>query len=132
MKAMFRLRRAISSNFMCMAKHRILRFNELLKKELGTILLEEIEFPEGSMVTIANVDTSPDLQHAVVYISIIPDAKIKEVLAILSRNIFKAQQGINARLRMRPIPKIEWAQDQSTSNVLRVGELLEKIEKEQK
>ncbi len=114
-----------------MESHKILSLNELLKKELGTILLEEFEFPQGSIVTITNVDTSPDLQHARVYTSIIPDEQAKEVLRILAKNVFKIQQALNEKLRMRPTPKIEWAQDQSMSNVMKVEELLERIKRKQ-
>ena len=110
-------------------QHRILRLNALLQKELGKILLEEVEFPEATVVTITNVNAFSDLQRAKVYISIIPDKKSKEVLGILNRNIFSIQQQLNKELRMRPIPKIEWLLDEHLAEVQHVEELLEEIKK---
>ncbi len=112
-----------------MTQHRILSFNELLKRELGKIFLENLEFPEGTIVTIVRVDTSPDLQRARVYISIIPQETAKAVLRILLKSIFGIQQKINSRLQMRPIPKIEWVLDENMGKVLRIEELLERIKK---
>ena len=109
-------------------QHRILKLNALLQKELGKIILEQgIEFPEGTIVTIINVDSSPDLQHSKIYISIVPEARAKEVVATLNRSIFSIQQELNQKLRMRPIPKIEWHTYENADQVKRVDELLEEI-----
>lgn len=110
-----------------MSKYRILRFNELLKKQLGKILLEEFEFPEKTFVTVTDVSTSPDLQHALVCISIIPEEKGKEILRILSKTVYGIQQKLNKTIPMRPIPKIEWMIQANASRVQRVEELLEEI-----
>ena len=44
-------------------KHRLLRVNELLKRELSTIITREITFA-GVLVTVNQVDVTPDLKHA--------------------------------------------------------------------
>lgn len=112
-------------------QHRILRLNALLQKELGRFLLEEIEFPEGAFVTVTRASAMSDLQHARVYISVIPEDKSKEVLRILNRNIFSIQQELNKELRMRPIPKIEWVLDEHLTEVQRVEELLEQVKEKE-
>ena len=91
-----------------MGKKRILRVNELLRTELARILLEDLELPQGSFLTLVQADSSPDLQHAKIYVTIIPEGRSKEILDILSKNIFDIQQRLNKRLVMRPIPKIEF------------------------
>lgn len=91
-----------------MGKKRILRVNELLRKELAQILLEELELPSGTFLTIAEVDSSLDLQHAKIWVTIIPEGRSKEILSIVSGSIYTIQQRLNKRLVMRPIPKIEF------------------------
>ncbi len=44
-------------------KHRLLRVNELLKRELSGIITRELNF-EGALVTLNQVDVTPDLKHA--------------------------------------------------------------------
>src|SRR5438105_3156252 len=51
-------------------KHRMLRVNELLKRELSGIIAREMSF-EGALVTINHVDVSADLKNAHVYVSVL-------------------------------------------------------------
>ena len=44
-------------------KHRLERVNELLKRELGELLGREVSF-EAALVTVQQVDITPDLKHA--------------------------------------------------------------------
>ena len=49
-------------------KHRQLRVNEVVKRELSGIIAREINF-EGALVSINAVDVSPDLKSAHVFVS---------------------------------------------------------------
>ena len=51
-------------------KHRLLRVNELLKRELSSLLVREMTF-ENLLVTVNQVDVTPDLKSAHVYISVL-------------------------------------------------------------
>ncbi len=51
-------------------KHRMLRVNELLKRELSGIIAREITF-EGALVTINQVDVAADLKNAHVFVSVL-------------------------------------------------------------
>ena len=110
-----------------MAKRRIPQVNELIKQELGKILLRKIEFPKGTLVTVTRVESSQNLIESKVYISTIPENQTLEVSKILNRNIFDIQQIINTRLKMRPIPKIKFVEEKKTKKAETVEGLLEKI-----
>lgn len=114
-----------------MSTKRILKFNELLKKELGQLLLKKVEFPSDVLVTITRVNTSPNLREAIVSISSMPDSKSKMVQKILSYRIYDLQQEINKKLRMRPIPKIIFREEEKVGQAARIEELLQKINKEE-
>lgn len=109
--------------------NRILKVNQLIKKELGQIMLKEIHFPEGTLVTLTRVETFSNLIEAKVYISVFPENKSGEILQILSSHIFLLQQKLNSRLKMRPIPKIQFVEETTTREAGRVEELLDKIRK---
>lgn len=106
---------------------RIQRINQLIKKELSQIILKEIEFPQGVLITVTRVETASDLKESNVWISAIPEEKLKRTLEILNKNIYFLQQKLNKRLKMRPLPRIKFLEEQKTSEAGRIEELLEKI-----
>jgi len=112
-------------------KERILKINSLIKKELGKILLREIDFPTGSLVTVTRVDTSPNLIQTKVYISTIPEESSQEVFDVLENNIYSIQQKLNKKINMRPMPRIFFVKEKATSEAGRVEELLEEIKKDE-
>lgn len=108
---------------------RIQRVNQLIKKELSQIILQEIDFPKNALVTITRVDSSPNLIQTKVYVSVIPEDKIEDVLEILEKSIYDLQQILNKRLNMRPVPKIKFVMEKETVEAGRIEELLEEIKK---
>lgn len=114
-------------NFM----ERIPQVNQLIKKELGQIILREGEFSKNVLVTLTRVETSRNLIDAKVYISVLPETQSREILETLNRQIFRLQQSLNKRLRMRPIPKIIFIEEKETAEAGKVEQLLQEI-KDQK
>jgi len=109
--------------------HRIKRVNELLKEEIGSLFLKEINLPD-CLTTITRVEVSPNLQQARVYISVMPEEKKEEVFKVLNKSIYNIQQELNKRLNMRPVPKIMFKKEEKTKQAARIEELLEKIKKD--
>ncbi|MBU3895964.1 30S ribosome-binding factor RbfA [Patescibacteria group bacterium] len=103
------------------------KVNSLIQRELGSILLKDVEFPQGSLVTITRVETSIDLINARVYISVLPQEGAKRVLEILGKLVFFLQKRINKRLKMRPIPKIRFIEEKETGKAARIESILEDI-----
>lgn len=108
---------------------RIQRVNQLIKRELSQLLLKEIDFPKGVLVTITRVESSPGLNQARVYISVFPEHLSQKVIQILNYRIYGLQQRINKRLKMRPIPRIKFVEEKETATAGRIEELLEEIKK---
>ena len=106
---------------------RIEQVNQLIKKELSQIMIREVEFPVGAMVTVTRVDTSSNLIQSTVYISVMPDSEMKETMRRLNGIIYYLQQLLNKRLKMRPIPKIIFKEEKETVRAEEVEEILEDI-----
>jgi len=107
---------------------RIKRVNELLKHEISQLLLREVDFCDV-LVTITEVDTSPDLKHSKIKISALPQEKNELALEIVNKNIFHIQQKLNKKLYMKPIPKIRFEIDKIEIKAQRIEELLSKNKK---
>ena len=72
-----------------MPSQRMIRVNELLKREIAE-LLERIDFDiSGCLVSVREVDVSPDLRHAKVHISVLGgnDELNKKIIFIERSNL---------------------------------------------
>lgn len=111
---------------------RIKKVNELIKRELGGIILKEVDFSKSTLVTITLVKTSKDLREAKVFVSIMPEKEGVNVLKTLKREIYHLQQLLNQRLVMRPVPKISFLEDTGLKKVQKVEKILGDIKKGEK
>jgi len=110
------------------SSRRIKKINELIKRELGKIILKEIGFPKNILVTLTRIQTSKDLSECKVFVSVFPEKETENVLKILDKEIYTIQQVLNARLFMRPIPKIRFLQDKELKKAQKIDKLLNEIE----
>jgi ribosome-binding factor A len=76
-------------------------------------------------VTVTSVDTSPDLRHARVYVSVLGDETQREQsLAGLNSSHGFLQGRVAARLRLKHTPQVDFEYDPSAERVIRISELL--------
>ncbi len=106
---------------------RIQRVNQLIKKEISQIILREFDFPKNILVTVTRVDVSRNLIHAKIYISVMPENETQQISEVLNQKIYDVQQRLNKRLKMRPIPKINFVVEKETAQAGKIEELLEEI-----
>lgn len=108
---------------------RILKVNQLIKKELSQILLKEVDFRENVLLTITRVETSPNLIQSKIYLSVLPATQTANVLKSLNKQVYFLQQKLNQRLKMRPTPKIIFLKEKETEKAGKVEEILEWLKK---
>lgn len=103
------------------------KLNKILQKELGQIILRELDLASDVMVTVTRVEVSLNGFFARVYISVLPVERKEEIVKKIDRKIFFIQQQLNKKLKIRPVPKIEFVKEEKTEEAARVEELLKKI-----
>lgn len=113
-----------------MTEARAARFNEIIKKELGQIIFNFLEIKPGVLVTITRVITNPNLFSSDIYISIYPSSEAEIILEKINRSIYRIQQLLNKKLRVRPVPKIIFKFDKNPEEAARIENLLEEIKHE--
>ncbi|MFA6097524.1 MAG: 30S ribosome-binding factor RbfA [Candidatus Paceibacterota bacterium] len=111
-------------------KARIIRVNELIKQEVAEIMLEDINFPAGTLVTVVAAKVSVDLRYADIIISVYPSGNREAALEALNENIYAMQQIINKKLSMKPVPKIRFRVDESAEYVEKIERLIRKSKEE--
>jgi len=106
---------------------RVEKIQSLIQQELAKIILREMDFSLDLLVTITRVYVPSNLEVANVYISVLPEEKTSEVFQSLNHNIYSLQQFLNKKLRMRPVPKIQFFREKKIAEAARVEELLAEI-----
>jgi ribosome-binding factor A len=105
------------------------RIDELLRQEIGTILSREAKDPRIGFVTITNVETTPDLRHARVWVSVIgTSAERGEALVALQHAMHFVRRELGPRLRLKRIPELHVELDDSMERGTRVLHLLDELE----
>jgi ribosome-binding factor A len=109
-------------------KDRILRLNEVIKENLGRIILQEVEFPNKAIVTITRVATANDYKSANIFISVIGNKEeIAQVYETLKINIGSIQHNLNKRMNINNVPRISFKKEEFAKEANKIEELLEKL-----
>ena len=108
-------------------KHRLLRVNELLKRELSALLVREMTFA-NLLVTVNQVDVTPDLKSAHVYVSVLGSEGRKDVLSKLEANRAALQADLSKHVVLKYTPHLVFHLDDSIERGARVLEILQEIE----
>ena len=102
------------------------RVNEALREVLSARIAEGLKDPRIGFVTVTAVDTSPDLRHATVYVSVLGDAEERtRTLAGLASSHGLLQVELVRELRMKRTPTLEFVYDESIERGMRISELLD-------
>ncbi len=102
------------------------RVNEAVREVLSVRIAEGFSDPRIGFVTVTSVDTSPDLRHARVYVSVLGDeSERSETLAGLASAHGLLQSSIAAELRMKRTPTLQFVFDESIDRGMRISEILD-------
>ena len=107
------------------------KVNELIKQEVGKILLEEFEFEPGTFVTVMSADTSDGLEAASIWISVFPEGRAGSALETINKRIGEIQKVLNRRLALRFVPRIQFRLDKSESYASEIEEVFKEIDEEE-
>jgi ribosome-binding factor A len=107
---------------------RTARLDELLREEISSVIRREVDDPRIGFVTITDVEVSPDLRHADVWVSVIGSAEEKkQTLRALSRAMPFIRQRLGV-LRLKRIPELHVKDDTTAQRGTRVLQILDELE----
>src|SRR5262249_15995031 len=104
-------------------KHRQLRLNELVKREVSGIIAREINF-EGALVSISAVDVAPDLKSARVFVSTLGARNGGSVIDKLEAHRSALQAELSRHVVLKYTPHLIFHHDESIKRGARVLEIL--------
>lgn len=105
------------------------RVDELLRQEIGAVITREVSDPRIGFVTITRVETTRDLRHARVWVSVIGQpAERDATIAALRRAMPFVRHELGRTLRIKRIPDLHVQLDDTAERGTRVLRLLSEIE----
>jgi ribosome-binding factor A len=108
------------------------RVNEAVREVLSMAITNDLKDPRIGFVTVTSVDTSPDLRHSHVYVSVLGDDREREdSLAGLASAHGYLQARVASELRLKHTPQLDFRFDDSIDRGLRIERLLHDPEGEE-
>jgi ribosome-binding factor A len=108
-------------------KHRLQRVCELLKRELGSIMVREVQF-SSPLVTVSGVDITPDLKQAHIFISALGStAQKREAIATLEHHRVMLQNEVSKRVILKNTPHFHFRLDESIERGSRVITIMDEL-----
>ncbi len=114
--------------------NRILKINAEIQKELSKLISYKLVDPRlsGVFVSVLDVDTSPDLSHAKIKLSIFPDDKTESAFNAIKNSIPFLRREIAKNVKLRVVPELVFSLDEGTKNENRINELLKGIKNDKR
>jgi len=102
------------------------RVAEQLRKELADIIRLELKDPRVGMITLTDVEVSPDLAHAKVFFTLLGDEEARgETEKGLKRAAGFLRSMIGQRIKIHNTPELHFAYDSSIEEGIRLSKLID-------
>jgi ribosome-binding factor A len=110
-----------------MPAERLRRVNEAVRQVLSDAITQDLKDPRIGFVTVTAVDTSPDLRHARVHVSVLgAEAEREASLEGLRSAHGFLQRRVATELRLKHTPTLDFFYDPSVERGMRISELLDR------
>ncbi len=109
--------------------HRIERVNALIRREISEIIQHELRDPRLSeFITVTEVNTSPDLKHAKVYVcSMSGQQEEEKILGVLNSAAGFLRTALANNITIRYIPELHFVWDNSLEHGDKILRLIDEV-----
>ncbi len=102
------------------------RIAEQVRRELADLIRLELKDPRVSLVTLTDVEVSPDYAHAKVFFTALADAEhLAEIIAGLTRASGFLRHELGRRIRIHTLPELHFVYDESVERGTRLSHLID-------
>jgi ribosome-binding factor A len=107
--------------------HRLLKVNESVKEVVSAVVADGLKDPRVGFVTVTGVETSSDLRHAKVYVSVLGGQRERAAtMDGLRASHGYLQARVNAALHMKRTPQLVFVYDDTTDKAMHIERLLKR------
>ncbi|MGD1118635.1 MAG: 30S ribosome-binding factor RbfA [Dehalococcoidales bacterium] len=114
--------------------HRIERVNTLIQREVSELIQHQLRDPRlDEFICVTEVETSPDLKFAKIYVSSIGGEREKDrILKILNSAAGFLRTGLAQKARLRFTPELHFVWDNSIEHGDKILRLIDEVSQEKK
>jgi ribosome-binding factor A len=110
---------------------RMRRVNEALREVLSEGI-GRLKDPRIGFVTVTGVDTSPDLRHATVYVSVLGSEKKRDAtITGLQSSHGILQSRVNRELRLKRTPQLTFEYDPTVEKGVHLSRLIDELNQDE-
>ena len=107
------------------------RIEEMLRRELSSIILYEMSDPRTGFVTLTGVELKEDQRSAKVRVILRgTDQEKRQTMRALRHARGYVQSLVGQRLKLRYTPKLDFTEDAEVLNAMRMDKLIDQVRKE--
>lgn len=112
-----------------MSTQRLNRISEQMKKEISSIIMNDIKDPRvSSMCTVISAEVTPDLKFAKVYVSVFgKEEEKKSTLKGLTNASGFIRKKLGEYMKLRNLPEIHFEISDSIEHGAKINQLLKQI-----
>lgn len=104
------------------------RVAQFIKEELSVLIQRDFPLNEHGMITLANVDVSPDLNNATIYITSFNSKGSHEELIIeLNNQASHFRHELSRMMTTRSVPSIRFKYDESIERAQRLTDIINSV-----
>ena len=114
---------------------RLKKVDSLIHKIVSDIIQKDIQVPKGKnyFYTVTDVEVTPDLDVARVYISVLGSReKAEEGFTYLCHALHRIQKLFSGRIRLKYTPKLQLFLDHTSEYAFKIDHLIREIHKDEK
>ena len=102
------------------------RIAEQVQRELSDIIRLELKDPRVGMITITDVEVSPDQSHARIFFTLLGDQpRITDATAGLQHASGFLRSQLAQRMKLRIVPHLQFKYDESVERGMRLSQLID-------
>lgn len=106
-------------------KKRKKRIEELIRRELGKVLITYPRHPLFIKVTIVDADVSPDLANCKVFFSVFDPQDAKQAVEALKNESVFLRKMLARNLNLRLTPRLNFIYDETTVKAQKLSDLID-------
>lgn len=102
------------------------RIADQIQRELSDIIRAELRDPRAGMITLTDVQVSPDHASAMVFFTVLGEkGKAEETAAALAHATGFLRSQLARRVKMRTVPQLQFRYDTSVERGVRLSHLID-------
>ena len=106
------------------------RVAQFIKEELAVLIQREFPLNQYGMITLTNVDVSPDLKNAIIYVTALAgEQSQKELISGLNEQASHFRHEISHIMTSKGVPKLKFKYDESIERAQRLTDIIDSVTK---